>query len=99
MNLQFGGEMRVRCTVSVLSERKGPIVAYAAFTISPDGNLSRYLREIHRQIPWCRSAKRANWRGGQKIGAAHQFVIAHLRLVAKIAIGYRGYSCRSARAA
>ena len=62
--------------------------------LSPEGNLSRYLREI-RQFPMLEKdeeyilAKR--WREHGDSEAAHRLVTSHLRLVAKIAMGYRGY--------
>src|SRR5262245_52873620 len=62
--------------------------------ISPDGNLSRYLQEI-RKFPMLEQdeefmlAKR--WREDGDSEAAHKLVTSHLRLVAKIAMGYRGY--------
>ncbi|MGE0744098.1 MAG: RNA polymerase sigma factor RpoH [Rhodospirillales bacterium] len=65
-----------------------------ALKISPDSNLSRYLQEI-RKFPVLGAdeefmlAKR--WREHGDSGAAHQLVTSHLRLVAKIAMGYRGY--------
>jgi RNA polymerase sigma-32 factor len=63
-------------------------------TLSSDGNLSRYLQEI-RKFPMLEPdqeymlAKR--WREHGDTDAAHQLVTSHLRLVAKIAMGYRGY--------
>ena len=63
-------------------------------SLSPDGNLSRYLQEI-RKFPMLEKeqeytlAKR--WREDGDVDAAHQLVTSHLRLVAKIAMGYRGY--------
>ena len=62
--------------------------------ITPDGSLSRYLQEI-RKFPMLEPeqeymlAKR--WREDEDGDAAHQLVTSHLRLVAKIAMGYRGY--------
>ncbi|HVI27176.1 RNA polymerase sigma factor RpoH [Hansschlegelia sp.] len=59
-----------------------------------DGGLSRYLDEI-RKFPMLEPqqeymlAKR--WREHGDRDAAHQLVTSHLRLVAKIAMGYRGY--------
>jgi RNA polymerase sigma-32 factor len=63
-------------------------------TISSEGNLSRYLQEI-RKFPMLAPdeeymlAKR--WQEHQDPDAAHRLVTSHLRLVAKIAMGYRGY--------
>src|SRR5471032_307407 len=62
--------------------------------MSPDGGLSRYLTEI-RKFPMLGKeeefmlAKR--WREHQDFDSARQLVNSHLRLVAKIAMGYRGY--------
>ncbi|WP_376094632.1 RNA polymerase sigma factor RpoH [Roseomonas sp. CCTCC AB2023176] len=62
--------------------------------IAPEGNLSRYLQEI-RKFPMLTAeheldlAKR--WRDSGDEKAAHALVTSHLRLVAKIAMGYRGY--------
>lgn len=59
-----------------------------------EGNLSRYLQEI-RKFPMLEPdeeyslAKR--WREDGDIDSAHKLVTSHLRLVAKIAMGYRGY--------
>ncbi len=70
-------------------------MAYANLpALTPDSSLSSYLREI-RKFPMLEAdqefelAKR--WRDGGDVDAAHQLVTSHLRLVAKIAIGYRGY--------
>jgi len=62
--------------------------------LSPDGGLNRYLSEI-RKFPMLSKdeefmlAKR--WAEHQDPQAAHKMVTSHLRLVAKIAMGYRGY--------
>jgi len=62
--------------------------------LSPEGNLTRYLQDI-RKFPMLEKeeeymlAKR--WRDHDDVDAAHQLVTSHLRLVAKIAMGYRGY--------
>jgi RNA polymerase sigma-32 factor len=59
-----------------------------------EGGLSRYLAEI-RKFPLLDPqeeymlAKR--WREHEDTEAAHKLVTSHLRLVAKIAMGYRGY--------
>ncbi|OGN44866.1 MAG: RNA polymerase factor sigma-32 [Caulobacterales bacterium RIFCSPHIGHO2_01_FULL_70_19] len=61
---------------------------------SPEGGLRRYLAEI-RRFPLLGKdeeymlAKR--WREHQDPEAARQLVTSHLRLSAKIALGYRGY--------
>jgi RNA polymerase sigma-32 factor len=66
----------------------------ALAVISPEGGLSRYLTEI-RKFPMLTKdeeymlAKR--WREHEDSQAAHRLVTSHLRLVAKIAMGYRGY--------
>jgi len=66
----------------------------ALAVMSPEGGLSRYLSEI-RKFPMLPKdeefmlAKR--WQEHQDAEAAHKMVTSHLRLVAKIAMGYRGY--------
>ncbi len=61
---------------------------------SGDGGLTRYLEEI-RRFPMLEPqeeymlAKRYSEHGDRE--AAHKLVTSHLRLVAKIAMGYRGY--------
>ena len=68
--------------------------AAALPVIGADGGLSRYLSEI-RKFPMLEPqeeymlAKR--WKEHQDSSAAHKLVTSHLRLVAKIAMGYRGY--------
>ncbi|MGN6771591.1 MAG: RNA polymerase sigma factor RpoH [Rhizobiaceae bacterium] len=62
--------------------------------VSGEGGLSRYLEEI-RRFPMLQPqeeymlAKRYSEHGDTN--AAHKLVTSHLRLVAKIAMGYRGY--------
>ncbi|HBV55663.1 MAG TPA: RNA polymerase sigma factor RpoH [Rhodobacteraceae bacterium] len=61
---------------------------------SPEGGLNRYLQQI-RKFPLLEPeeeymlAKR--WVEDQDSTAAHRLVTSHLRLAAKIAMGYRGY--------
>ncbi|WP_086003998.1 RNA polymerase sigma factor RpoH [Phenylobacterium zucineum] len=70
------------------------MAANALAVMSPEGGLSRYLTEI-RKFPMLAKdeefmlAKR--WQEHQDPEAAHRLVTSHLRLVAKIAMGYRGY--------
>ena len=70
------------------------MAANALAVMSPEGGLSRYLSEI-RKFPMLAKdeefmlAKR--WQEHQDPEAAHRLVTSHLRLVAKIAMGYRGY--------
>ncbi len=62
--------------------------------ISPERNLSRYLQEI-RKFPMLSPEEEFSlarrWREDGDTEAAHRMVTSHLRLVAKIAMGYRGY--------
>ena len=64
------------------------------FPLAPEGNLSRYLQEI-RKFPMLapeeeyQLAKRFREHGD--MDAADRLITSHLRLVAKIAMGYRGY--------
>ena len=61
---------------------------------TPEGGLNRYMQEI-RKFPLLEPeeeymlAKR--WVEEQDTQAAHKMVTSHLRLAAKIAMGYRGY--------
>lgn len=63
-------------------------------TPTPEGGLNRYMQEI-RKFPLLEPeeeymlAKR--WVEEQDTEAAHKMVTSHLRLAAKIAMGYRGY--------
>lgn len=62
--------------------------------LTAEGNLSRYLQDI-RKFPMLEPeqefmlAKR--WQEHEDLEAVHTLVTSHLRLVAKIAMGYRGY--------
>jgi len=65
-----------------------------SMTLSPEQGLNRYLQEV-RKFPMLDRdeefmlAKR--WIEQQDSNAAEKMVTSHLRLVAKIAMGYRGY--------
>src|SRR6478736_2538467 len=71
-----------------------PPMASAVLNIAPEGNLTRYLQEI-RKFPMLTPEEELSlshrWRDNEDMEAAHKLVTSHLRLVAKIAMGYRGY--------
>jgi RNA polymerase sigma-32 factor len=62
--------------------------------LANEGGLSRYLDEI-RKFPMLEPSEEymlaKRWREHGDRDAAHRLVTSHLRLVAKIAMGYRGY--------
>jgi RNA polymerase sigma-32 factor len=66
----------------------------ALAVMSPEGGLSRYLTEI-RKFPMLAKDEEfmlaKAWKEHEDPQAAHRMVTSHLRLVAKIAMGYRGY--------
>jgi RNA polymerase sigma-32 factor len=76
--------------------QEGAVMAHAAALplLTAESGLTRYLEEI-RRFPMLEPheefmlAKR--WREHGDRDAAHRLVTSHLRLVAKIAMGYRGY--------
>src|SRR5918995_775865 len=63
-------------------------------SVGAHGGLTRYLEEI-RQFPMLEPQQEymlaKSWREHGDRDAAHKLVTSHLRLVAKIAMGYRGY--------
>ena len=69
-------------------------MAAAIINVAPEGNLTRYLQEI-RKFPMLAAQEELDlskrWRDSEDMDAAHKLVTSHLRLVAKIAMGYRGY--------
>ncbi len=66
---------------------------------SPEQGLSRYLQEI-RKFPMLEQGEEymlaKAWVDHQDSQAAHKLVTSHLRLAAKIAMGYRGYGLPTA---
>ena len=62
--------------------------------VSPDNNLGRYLDHI-KKFPMLEAGEEyllaKDWLEKQDTKAAHKLVTSHLRLVEKIAMGYRGY--------
>lgn len=61
---------------------------------TPEGGLNRYLQEI-RKFPMLEPEEEymlaKAWVENEDTDAAHKMVTSHLRLAAKIAMGYRGY--------
>jgi len=64
------------------------------FPVPSVGGLSVYLAQI-KKFPMLDAEEEymlaKNWRDNGNLKAAHKLVTSHLRLVAKIAMGYRGY--------
>ena len=62
--------------------------------LSPDNNLGRYLDHI-KKFPMLKAEEEyslaKDWLEKSNTKSAHKLVTSHLRLVAKIAMGYRGY--------
>src|SRR5437879_8915210 len=62
--------------------------------LTAESGLTRYLEEI-RRFPMLEPQEEymlaKSWREHDDRAAAHKLVTSHLRLVAKIAAGYRGY--------
>ena len=62
--------------------------------LSGEGGLSLYLAQI-KKFPMLDAEEEymlaKNWRERGNLKSAHKLVTSHLRLVAKIAMGYRGY--------
>ena len=63
-------------------------------TLSNEGGLSAYLEQI-KKFPMLAAEEEymlaKNWRTTGNVKAAEKLVTSHLRLVAKIAMGYKGY--------
>ena len=64
------------------------------FPVPTSGGLSVYLAQI-KKFPMLDAEEEymlaKNWRENGNLQSAHKLVTSHLRLVAKIAMGYRGY--------
>jgi RNA polymerase sigma-32 factor len=75
---------------------EGSFMAHAAAlpVLTDESGLSRYLTKI-RRFPMLEPQEEymlaKSWREHDDRDAAHRLVTSHLRLVAKIAMGYRGY--------
>src|SRR5207237_10000427 len=76
------------------AEQQSSMATMSVPSISSEGGLSRYLQEI-RKFPLLEQGEEymlaKRWREHGDPDAAHRLVTSHLRLVAKIAMGYRGY--------
>jgi RNA polymerase sigma-32 factor len=85
-------------TLEAVTERAAMAATTTALpsvhALSPEGNLSRYLQQI-RRFPMLEAGEEymlaKRWREHDDLEAAQKLVTSHLRLVAKIAMGYRGY--------
>src|SRR3981189_3706400 len=89
-----GRHLRPARAVRWPARRKEPDMVSAVINVAPEGNLTRYLQEI-RKFPMLTPEEELElskrWRDHEDMDAAHKLVTSHLRLVAKIAMGYRGY--------
>lgn len=69
-------------------------MASALVAVAPESNLAQYLQEI-RKFPLLSAQEELRlsrrWHDCEDVEAMHVLVTSHLRLVAKIAMGYRGY--------
>src|SRR5436190_22322061 len=89
-----------RCTspagASGGKHKEGAVMARTAALpiMTAEGGLTRYLEEI-RRFPMLEPQEEfmlaKSWREHGDRDAAHRLVTSHLRLVAKIAMGYRRY--------
>jgi RNA polymerase sigma-32 factor len=72
----------------------GNLPSLTSPSLTPEGSLTRYLQEI-RKFPMLEAEEEymlaKAWREHDDTESAHKLVTSHLRLVAKIAMGYRGY--------
>src|SRR5579875_878445 len=81
---------------SIGGTKEGAVMAHAAAlpVLKAESGLARYLEEI-RRFPMLEPQEEyilaRRWREHGDREAAHKLVTSHLRLVAKIAMGYRGY--------
>ena len=68
--------------------------SYNLPTLSNEGGLAAYLAQI-KKFPMLDAEEEymlaKNWKDRGNLKSAHKLVTSHLRLVAKIAMGYRGY--------
>ncbi len=81
---------------SKATDRRSGLVSVAESlpALGPEASLQRYLQEI-RKFPMLSPEEEymlaKAWVEHKDVEAAHKLVTSHLRLVAKIAMGYRGY--------
>jgi len=70
------------------------VITNALPVLSPDGGLAKYLREIRNfpvLLPEEEYMLAKRWQEHEDVDAAHRLVTSHLRLVAKMALGFRHY--------
>src|SRR5260370_34289733 len=76
------------------TEQQSSMATLSVTSMSSEGSLTRYLQEI-RKFPMLEPGQEymlaKRWKEHEDPEAAHKLVTSHLRLVAKIAMGYRGY--------
>jgi RNA polymerase sigma-32 factor len=91
---ESGGSPARRVSGGIKMEGARMARAAALPSVTAEGGLSRYLEEI-RRFPMLEPQEEymlaKSWREHGNRDAAHKLVTSHLRLVAKIAMGYRGY--------
>ncbi|CAI3953050.1 DNA-directed RNA polymerase [Commensalibacter communis] len=78
--------------VNIIKEHK--FMVSSMLKVSPDTNLTQYM-QYTRKFPLLTLEQEyeyaTKWRNEGDIEAAHRLITAHLRLVVKIAAGYKGY--------
>src|SRR5215469_136759 len=93
---RLGERRHLGLPLSGASKMEGAVMAQTAALpiLSGETGLTRYLEEI-RRFPMLEPQEEfmlaKSWREHGDRDAAHKLVTSHLRLVAKIAMGYRGY--------
>ena len=70
------------------------MIACSPFAIAQSYSLMHYMHEIRKfpmLLPELEYALALDYKNNGNLNAAHKLVMSHLRLVVKIAMGYRGY--------
>ncbi len=91
---QISARVRMGRPAARVQERDAKMTTLPVPMLDAESNLSRYLQEI-RRFPMLEAGEEfmlaKAWREHGDTSSAHKLVTSHLRLVAKIAMGYRGY--------